>query len=230
MPTLPTLADRAIELGFTTTDWFDTSQGHPGIERHGTLNPRAADWLSRYGTNGSMIEYNPRNWAGAHAPAGNTDAPIVYVEVFRQLGKPIDKTANDLSDFDLIDGLTRFVTDQAARLRITADSALGQGNTGQPDFPPPAPPVIPVDPNPQPGTQPGQPGQPGQPPVAADPCAFVRSELALAEHALGASNAELDATNAAIKSINKILNGLTIPTRGGGAAWNALRQIDKILS
>lgn len=229
---MSTLAERAVELGLTTTDWFDTSQGHPGVERRATISPHAADWLSRYGTNGSMIEYNPRNWAGAHAPAGNTDAPIVYVEVFRQIGKPIERTANDLSDLDLIDGLTRFVMDQAARLRITANGVLGQdGGTTQP-FPPPLPPVVPVDPNPQPINP--------SPPV--DPCASVKAELVastqklvLVQASLRSVNAELDAANYQLaasqkltKQIAKLVNSVTIPTRGGGAAWNVLRQIVKL--
>lgn len=147
---MATLADRAVDLGLLLTDWFDTSQGHPGIEQKGTINPRAQDWKSRYGTDGKQIEYNPRNWAGAHAPAANIGAPIVVYKVFETLGLPIEPTANDLSDLDLIDGLTRYVMDQAGRLRITADSVLGQprGSDVTTTTPPtimptvPAPPVV----------------------------------------------------------------------------------------
>lgn len=223
---MATLADRAVELGLTTTDWFDISQGHPGVERRAPVNPRANDWLSRYGTNGSMIEYNPRNWAGAHAPMGNTDAPIVYFEVFRQLGKPIERTTNDLSDLDLIDGLTRFVMDQAARLRITADSVLGQSGDS-PNFPPPAPPVIPVDPNPQ----------PIQSPPGIDPCAGVKAQLAnaneqiaLLNHSLDAVKQENDADTDLFNNITHIIGSLAFPSGTGGAAWVALRKIRKLLT
>jgi len=205
---MPTLAERAVELGFTATNWFDTSQGHPGVEHTATLNPAAADWLSRYGTNGQMIEYNPRNWAGAHAPAGNIDAPIVYLEVFKQLGKPIEKSPNDLSDLDMVDGLTRFVMDQAARLRITADGVLGQG-----------------------GGQGGGDGHGGGGTV--DPCASVKAELAIAKADLAKANEQIALMQYAsetLKAISKTLRGVPIPVRGGGQAWNVVRQIDKLVN
>ena len=226
---MATLADRAVELGLASTDWFDVSQGHPGIERRSTINPRANDWQSRYGTNGSMIEYNPRNWAGAHAPMGNVDAPIVYLEVFRQLGKPIEKTSNDLSDLDLIDGLTRYVMDQAARLRITANSVLNQsGDNTQPSFPPPAPPVTPIDPNPQPINP--------TPPI--DPCASVKADLAaanqkvaLVQRSLTVATKETEAANALLNDIEDIVTSLKFPAGNtGGIAWVSLRKIRKLLA
>lgn len=226
---MATLADRAVEIGLTSTDWFDVSQGHPGVEKHATINPRANDWQSRYGTNGSMIEYNPRNWAGAHAPVGNIDAPIVYVEVFKQLGKPIEKTSNDLSDLDLIDGLTRYVMDQAARLRITADSVLNQNNS-VPSFPPPNPPVAPIDPNPQPVTDPPVP-DPSVSSLKAE-VADLSQKLALAQSSLRKVNSQLDSANmlaGKLIQVAKVINSIDIPERGGGWPTNTLRKIAAII-
>jgi len=162
-----------------------------------------------------MIEYNPRNWAGAHAPAGNIDAPVVYLEVFRQLSKPIEPTPNDLSDLDLIDGLTRYVMDQAARLRITADN-VKVGGSGQ-------------------GSGQNSGGDQGQG-SGSDPCTSIKAQLATAneqtallQHSLNAVNSSLDSANATLKQIGKVLKSTTIPVRGGGVAWNALRQIDRLI-
>lgn len=231
-----TLADRAIQLGLSTTTAMDISAGHPGVAVHGTVNPRADDWKSRYGVPSTQIEYNPANWAGAHAPAANIDAPDLYEAAMNWYfskdnngdGIPLTVTWHDLADLDLIEGLTRKVMTIAAQAGIkvgfggqvvaVGSVGSGPGQVGQVPVPV-AGPIIP----------PAGSGSPSGDTSTADAATIAALRQKLATAQLETSKAQADEIDdiAAMQGLIKAakLAEKSLPVSPGGAPAKALRLL-----
>jgi len=183
-------AEALYRVGFTTTEWWDISNGYPGVYNVGIFDPTKGDTLARYGVASlSQLRYDPNNYTGSHASGLNPFAIDNLAAVLTDaVHEQVTIDSNALADLDLLKGATQWVIGRALALGLLASAGA------------------PTPPQPPPNTD-------------AATIADLRKQLATVTADLAAKSADLDkeiaAGNTVITIAQKALD--TMGPRGGGA-------------
>jgi hypothetical protein len=118
-------AEALYRIGFTVTEWWDISNGYPGVYHAGVFDPTKNDTLGRYGVASlSALRYDPNNYTGSHASGLNPFAMDGLAAVLTDaVRESVILDGNALADMDMLRGATAMVVGRALALGLLAPAS-----------------------------------------------------------------------------------------------------------
>lgn len=115
-------AQALYQIGFTVTEWWNISQGYPGVHDVNVFDPTKNEILGRYGVESlSALRYDPNNYTGAHASGLNPFAMDHLAEVLTDAVKEtVTLDEHALADMDMVRGATQWVIGRALAMGLLA--------------------------------------------------------------------------------------------------------------